>query len=159
MTRDVKRFLSPYILEMIITCNHWSLCYVLAASGELYCLHSTTVGSYTYLYVYNTDATTDESTTYRFTCYVSTIITIKGTTCRYKYLKKNIHFSYHIVVNYWQSLGLCSGYVWRFPWIRFSFQLLHLSTVDLTYWVNLIVQWILRIDQWLINEILKLHVK
>lgn len=60
--------------------------YVLAASGELYCLHSTTVGSYTYLYVYNTDTTTDESTTYRFTCYVSTIIPIKGT--RYLYLKK-----------------------------------------------------------------------
>lgn len=53
--------------------------YILAASGELYCLHSTTVGSYTYLYVYNTDTTTDESTTYRFTCYVSTIIPIKDT--------------------------------------------------------------------------------
>ncbi|XP_034301771.2 uncharacterized protein [Magallana gigas] len=41
-----------------------------STSGELYCLHSTTVGSYTYLYVYNTDTTTDESTTYRFTCYI-----------------------------------------------------------------------------------------
>lgn len=82
-----KKYFSPYILEMIITCNisleysndyFFFFFYILAASGELYCLHSTTVGSYTYLYVYNTDTTTDESTTYRFTCYVSKIIPIKG---------------------------------------------------------------------------------
>nr|XP_022320715.1 uncharacterized protein LOC111122961 isoform X1 [Crassostrea virginica] len=41
-----------------------------STTGHLYCLHSSTVGSYTHLYVYNTDTTTDESTTYRFTCYI-----------------------------------------------------------------------------------------
>lgn len=60
------------------------------------------VGFYIYLYVYNIDIIIDEFIIYRFICYVSIIILIKG--IRYKYLKKklnkNIYFFYYIVVNY-----------------------------------------------------------
>ncbi|XP_067660574.1 uncharacterized protein [Haliotis asinina] len=41
-----------------------------SAGGSLYCIYSTTSGNNTYLTLYNNDATTDESTTYRFTCMV-----------------------------------------------------------------------------------------
>ena len=42
-----------------------------SAGGTLYCFYGSTVGSTQYFHVYNADATTDESTTYRFTCVVS----------------------------------------------------------------------------------------
>ncbi|XP_062597059.1 uncharacterized protein LOC134258512 [Saccostrea cucullata] len=41
-----------------------------STDGELYCLHSYTTGSYTNLYVYNKDSSTNEQSTYRFTCYM-----------------------------------------------------------------------------------------
>ncbi|XP_033743039.1 uncharacterized protein LOC117329282 isoform X1 [Pecten maximus] len=41
-----------------------------SSGGSLNCLYSTTSGDVTTLNVYNLDATTDESTTYRFTCYM-----------------------------------------------------------------------------------------
>ncbi|XP_053400583.1 uncharacterized protein LOC123558409 [Mercenaria mercenaria] len=41
-----------------------------SATGVLKCIYYTSDSSFTYMYVYNTDSTTDESTTYRFTCYV-----------------------------------------------------------------------------------------
>lgn len=40
------------------------------ATGELKCMYLTSDTNYKYLHMYNTDAVTDESTTYRFTCYV-----------------------------------------------------------------------------------------
>ncbi|KAL4230763.1 hypothetical protein ACF0H5_011138 [Mactra antiquata] len=48
-----------------------------SANGILKCMHYTSDDNYMYMNVYNTDDTTDESTTYRFTCYV---ISITGTT-------------------------------------------------------------------------------
>lgn len=41
-----------------------------SAGGSLNCIYSTTVGTATQLYVYNLDNTTDESTTYKFTCFM-----------------------------------------------------------------------------------------
>ncbi|XP_069130112.1 enolase-phosphatase E1-like [Argopecten irradians] len=41
-----------------------------SSNGSLNCLYSTTSGDVTTLNVYNLDSTTDESSTYRFTCYV-----------------------------------------------------------------------------------------
>ncbi|XP_021339076.1 uncharacterized protein LOC110440367 isoform X2 [Mizuhopecten yessoensis] len=43
-----------------------------SSSGFLYCLYSFTDSSMTYINLYNTDSTTDESSTYRFTCLVMT---------------------------------------------------------------------------------------
>lgn len=50
------------------------------------------VGFYIYLYVYNIDIIIDEFIIYRFICYVSIIILIKG--IRYKYLKKKLNKKY-----------------------------------------------------------------
>lgn len=41
-----------------------------SATGILKCMWSSSDANYKYIHVYNTDSTTDESTTYRFTCYV-----------------------------------------------------------------------------------------
>ncbi|XP_033743689.1 uncharacterized protein LOC117329713 isoform X2 [Pecten maximus] len=43
-----------------------------SSSGLLYCLNSLTYNSSTYINMYNTDTTTDESSTYRFSCLVMT---------------------------------------------------------------------------------------
>lgn len=50
-------------------------CVCFTGGGELYCLYAESSGTYYKVMLYNTDATVDDSTTYRFTCYV-----------RYKYL-------------------------------------------------------------------------
>ncbi|XP_048244254.1 uncharacterized protein LOC124148117 isoform X1 [Haliotis rufescens] len=41
-----------------------------SAGGSLYCIYNTTSGANTYLTLYNNDITTDEASTYRFTCMV-----------------------------------------------------------------------------------------
>ncbi|OWF37249.1 uncharacterized protein LOC110440401 [Mizuhopecten yessoensis] len=52
---------------------NYSVCSTVQAyssGGSLNCLYSSTTGDVTTLNVYNLDSTTDESTTFRFTCYV-----------------------------------------------------------------------------------------
>ena len=59
------------LVEHLPDINDLFLPHLFSAGGEVNCLYYTTSSSVSFLHVFNLDSTTDESTYFRFTCYVS----------------------------------------------------------------------------------------
>ena len=77
------------LVEHLPDINDLFLPHLFSAGGEVNCLYYTTSSSVSFLHVFNLDSTTDESTYFRFTCYVSFFICPIHTLRKF-YLKKSL---------------------------------------------------------------------